>query len=150
MAKRTPVIEMTSYGIYSLWDAKAKELPQIKAFTQTVTADEGVEFGFTVNIKKAKGQLLQFCIHHPGIINKKGKVLAPFDGEVYVRSNDWHFYLGDTIQLLCPINGLESNLGEWRMTLEMQGKTIAEKHSTLLLVTKDSSGKAEGFNLTYA
>lgn len=73
MAKRTPVIEMTSYGIYSLWDAKAKELPQIKAFTQTVTADEGVEFGFTVNIKKAKGQLLQFCIHHPGIINKRVK-----------------------------------------------------------------------------
>ncbi len=145
MAKRTPVIEMTSYGIYSHWDAKAKELPQIKEFTQLVTADEGVEFVFTVNIKKAKGQLLQFCIHHPGIINKKGKVLAPFDGEVYVRSNDWHFYLGDTIQLLCPINGLESNLGEWRMTLEMQGKTIAEKTFQVIARDEGQFWKNRGF-----
>lgn len=135
MAKRTPVIEISSYGIYSLWDAKSKDLPKIKEFTQVVTADEEVEFGFTVNIKKAKGELLEYCIYHPGVINKKGKVLAPFDGEVYVRSNDWDFYLGDTIQLLCPINGLESNLGEWRMTMEMQGKVIAEK--TFKVVARD-------------
>jgi len=145
VAKHTPVIEMTSYGIYSHWDAKAKELPKIKEFTQVITAEEEIEFGFIVNIKKAKGQLLQFFIHHPGIINKKGQVLAPFDGEVYVRSNDWNFYLGDTIQVLCPISGLESNYGEWRMTLEMEGKTIAEK--TFKVVARDEGQfwKKRGF-----
>ncbi|GAL10034.1 hypothetical protein JCM19233_1011 [Vibrio astriarenae] len=105
MAKRTPIVEMTSYGIYSHWDAHSKDLPKIKDFTTTVPADEGVEFGFIVNIKKAKGTLLNFCIYHPGILNKKGQVLQPFDGEIYVRSNDWDFYLGDTIQLLHLLTG---------------------------------------------
>jgi hypothetical protein len=75
------------------------------------------------------------------------KTLAPFDGEIYVRSNDWHFYLGDTIQLLCPINGLESNLGEWRMVLEMQGKTIAEKTFNVVARDQSCSGRNEGFRL---
>lgn len=73
MAKRTPVIQITSYGIYTHWDAKSKDLPKIKEFTQEVIAEEDVEFGFTVNIKKAKGKLLEFCIYHPGVINKKGQ-----------------------------------------------------------------------------
>lgn len=137
MAKRTPIIEMTSYGIYSHWDADSKDLPKITEFTTTVVADEDVEFGFIVNIKKAKGELLSYCIYHPGIINKKGKVLEPFDGDVYVRSNDWNFYLGDTIQLLHPVEGIESNLGEWRMILQMKGKTVAEK--TFKVIARDAA-----------
>ncbi|MDR9826702.1 DUF3859 domain-containing protein [Vibrio sp. FNV 38] len=127
MAKRSPIIDMTSYGIYSHWDAKSKDLPKIKDFTTLIPADEDIEFGFIVNIKRAKGELLDFCINHPGIVNKKGHVLAPFDGEIYVRSNDWDFYLGDTIQLLHPSKGLESNLGEWHMTLKLKDRIIAEK-----------------------
>jgi hypothetical protein len=70
VAKRTPVIEMTSYGIYSGWDAQAKELPKIKEFTQVITADEGVEFGFTVNVKKAKGpQRTEALIVNPHSVN---------------------------------------------------------------------------------
>ncbi len=145
MAKRTPVIQITSYGIYTHWDAKSKDLPKIKEFTQEVIAEEDVEFGFTVNIKKAKGKLLEFCIYHPGVINKKGKVLEPFDGEVYVRSDDWNFYLGDTVQLLCPINGLESNLGEWRMVMEMEGKTIAEKKFKVVARNEGQFWKHRGF-----
>ncbi|MGR5119059.1 DUF3859 domain-containing protein [Vibrio astriarenae] len=145
MAKRTPVVEMTSYGIYSHWDAASKDLPKIKDFTTTVTADEGVEFGFIVNIKKAKGELLKFCIYHPGILNKKGQVLDPFDGDIYVRSNDWDFYLGDTIQLLHPVDGLESNLGEWRMVLEMKGKVIAEKTFKVTGRDEGQFWKARGY-----
>lgn len=145
MAKRSPVIEMTSYGIYSHWDAKSKDLPKIKEFTTVVPADEGIEFGFIVNIKKAKGTLLNFCIYHPGIVNKKGQVLERFDGEIYVRSNDWNFYLGDTIQLLHPSEGLESNLGEWRMVLEIDGRTVAEK--TFKVTARDQAQfwKQRGF-----
>ncbi|MGR5251640.1 DUF3859 domain-containing protein [Vibrio astriarenae] len=145
MAKRTSVVEMTSYGIYSHWDAASKDLPKIKDFTTTVTADEGVEFGFIVNIKKAKGELLKFCIYHPGILNKKGQVLDPFDGDIYVRSNDWDFYLGDTIQLLHPVDGLESNLGEWRMVLEMKGKIIAEKTFKVTGRDEGQFWKARGY-----
>ena len=53
MAKRTPVVEMTSYGIYQGWDSNSKKLPQIAEFTTKVPADEDIEFGFIVNIKKA-------------------------------------------------------------------------------------------------
>jgi len=137
MAKRSPVVEMTSYGIYSTWDSGSKDLPKIKEFTTTIVADEEVEFGLTVNIKKAKGEKMQYCIYHPGIINKKGKTLAPFDGEEYVGNNDWNFYLGDTIQLLHPVDGLESNLGDWRMVLELQGRVVAEK--TFNVVARDES-----------
>ncbi|WP_261815432.1 DUF3859 domain-containing protein [Vibrio gallicus] len=145
MAKRTPIIEMTSYGIYSHWDADSKNLPKITEFTTTIPADEGVEFGFSVNIKKARGALLNYCIYHPGIINKQGKVLQPFDGDIYVRSNDWNFYLGDTIQLLNDDGGLESNLGEWRMTLEMHGRVVAEKSFKVVSRDEAQFWKARGY-----
>ncbi|MDA0147480.1 DUF3859 domain-containing protein [Vibrio sp. LaRot3] len=145
MAKRTPIVEMTSYGIYDKWDSRAKALPKIQQFTTTVSADENVEFGFIVNIKRAKGKVIQFVIDHPGVIGKKGQLLAPFDGELHVGSNDWDFYLGDTIQLLCPIDGLESNYGPWRMSIELDGKVIAEK--TFQVVARDEGRfwKQRGF-----
>ena len=145
MAKRTPIIDITSYGIYSHWDAKSKQLPKITEFTTTVPANEEIEFGFTVNIKKAKGELINFCIYHPGVLGKKGKALPPFDGEIYVRSNDWDFYLGDTIQLLDPVNGFESNIGKWRMTLTMNGNIIAEKTFDVVTADEASFWKKRGF-----
>ncbi len=93
MAKRSAIVEMTSYGVYSTWDSRSKQLPKVKDFTTQVIADEAVEFGFIVNIKKAKGAVIQYCIEHPGVLGKKGQVLEPFDGEEHVGSNDWEFYL---------------------------------------------------------
>ncbi|WP_394151416.1 DUF3859 domain-containing protein [Vibrio maritimus] len=145
MAKRSPVIEMTSYGIYSTWDSGSKDLPKIQDFTTIVPADEQIEFGFIVNIKKAKGEKVRYCIYHPGVLSKKGQVLAPFDGEEHVGSNDWDFYLGDTIQLLHPVDGLESNLGEWHMVIEMQGKVIAEKKFKVTARDEGQFWKNRGF-----
>jgi hypothetical protein len=122
MAKRKPEIRMKSYGIYSNWDAGARELPQIAEFTTRVRAQLDVEFGFVVNIKGAKNQRLEYCIYHPDIPDADGVVRAPFDGTVYVKTNDWDFYLGDTIW--APV---ENKLGDWRMTLELDGKLVAEK-----------------------
>lgn len=73
MAKRSAIVEMTSYGIYSQWDSKSKHLPKIKEFTTKVPADQDIEFGFIVNIKKAKGQVIEYCIEHPGVLGKKAK-----------------------------------------------------------------------------
>ena len=52
-----------------------------------------------------------------------------------MKTNDWDFYLGDTIWL--PI---EDKLGQWRMTLELDGEIIADK--TFELVMPESDGKA--------
>jgi len=60
MAKAKPVSTIESYGIYSHWDAKEKNLPQITEFTTDVPAELDIEFGFIVNIKKAKGQKIKF------------------------------------------------------------------------------------------
>jgi len=140
VAKRSPIIEMTSYGIYSTWDSKSKHLPKIQEFTTHVPADIDVEFGFIVNIKKAKGAVIHYCIDHPGILSKKGDPLAPFEGEEHVGSNDWDFYLGDTIW--APVN---DKLGQWQMRIELNGRTIAEK--TFHLVARDEGQfwKKRGF-----
>ena len=81
-----------------------------------------VEFGMVVNIVGAKNMPLDFCIDHPGIRDDQGKVRRPFDGTVYVKTNDWDFYLGDTIW-----EPIEDKLGKWRMTIELDGKLAAEK-----------------------
>lgn len=145
MAKRTPIVEMTSYGIFQGWDSKSKNLPKIQQFTTKIPADEDVEFGFVVNIKKAKGEVIEFCIEHPGVLGKKGQILEPFTGDLHVGSNDWDFYLGDTIQLLDPINGYESNLGKWRMTISIGGRVVADKTFELYARDEGEFWKNRGF-----
>ena len=122
MAKRKPEIKIKSYGIYKQWDAESKELPRIVEFTTSVHAELDIEFGLVVNIKGAKNKQLEYCIYHPGIRNQQGDRRPPFDGVVYIKTNDWNFYLGDTIW-----EPVEDKLGNWRMTLELDGKLIAEK-----------------------
>ncbi|RTZ14483.1 DUF3859 domain-containing protein [Vibrio aquaticus] len=145
MAKRSPVVEMVSYGIYKEWDSRSKELPKIVDFTTKVPADEEIEFGYIVNIKKAKGEVIEFCIDHPGVKGKKGQILEPFTGELHVGSNDWDFYLGDTIQLLDPIDGFESNIGKWRMTIQLGNKVISDKTFDVFARDEGEFWKRRGF-----
>ena len=81
-----------------------------------------------VNVKRCKNQQLRYCIDHPGILDAEGVRRPPFDGIVYVKTNDWDFYLGDTIW-----DPISDKLGSWRMTLELAGKVIAEKTFELYL-----------------
>lgn len=145
MAKRSVIVDMTSYGVYSTWDSRSKELPKIQEFTTQVVADEAVEFGFVVNIKKGKGEIIHYRIEHPGVLGKKGQLLEPFEGEEHIGNNDWEFYLGDTIQLLYPDGGFESNLGPWRMVIEMGGKIVAEKTFHLYARDEGQFWKQRGF-----
>ncbi len=140
MAKRSPVVEMTSYGIYTTWDSKSKDLPKIQEFTTQVYAEVDVEFGFIVNIKKAKGQKIRYCIYHPDITTDDGEVMEPFDGEEHINSNDWDFYLGDTIWL--PI---ENKLGPWRMEIELNGRVVAEKTFQLRARDEGEFWRRRGF-----
>ncbi len=122
MAKRKPEIRIRSYGVYTKWDSQSKALPRIAEFTNRVRATIDVEFGLIVNIKGAKNFELDYCIAHPGILGADGQPRAPFEGTVYVKTNDWDFYLGDTIW-----EPVEDKLGDWRMSMELEGQVIAEK-----------------------
>lgn len=122
---------MYSYGTYRGWDSTTKDLPKVAEFTTRVQAEVDVEFGFVVSIKGAKNQKLAYCIEHPGILDSEGNRRAPFDGTVYVKTNDWKFYLGDTIW-----EPIADKLGDWRLTLELGGEVIADK--TFHLYTDDS------------
>lgn len=122
MAKSIIQHSITSFGIYDKWDNADKSLPKIKQFTINIPARIDIEFGFIINIKKGKGLKASFCIYHPDIPDKSGNVMPPFTGNIYIRNNDWHFYLGDTIW--APIH---NKLGDWRMTIECENKVIADK-----------------------
>ena len=143
MAKSKQQITLESYGIYSKWDKADKALPQITQFTTQVKAELDIEFGLIVNIKKAKGEKLHYCIYHPGIIDADGEVMQPFEGNVYVKDNDWSFYLGDTVW-----EPIEDKIGHWRMTLSLAGKVIADKTFNLTneqTKTEDDFWKHRGY-----
>lgn len=122
MAKRKVEVRMRTYGIYTKWDSESKKLPRICNVTTEVPAQIDIEFGFVVHVKGAKNQELYYCIDHPGILDSEGRRREPFDGTVYVKTNEWDFYLGDTIWE--PIN---DKVGRWRMWVELNGKVVAEK-----------------------
>jgi hypothetical protein len=122
MAKRKIDVRMRTYGVHSKWESDSKDLPRLVEVTTEVPARIDIEFGFVVNIKGAKNRELHFCIDHPGILDGDGEPRAPFDGSVFVKSNDWNFYLGDTIW-----DPITDKLGDWRMSLELDGQVVAEK-----------------------
>jgi len=136
MAKKKPAIKMQTYGIYSHWDAKSKELPKIKEFTTDIPAAIDIEFGFVINVKNARGKKAYYCIDHPNVHNKAGEPCEAFTGEVHITNNDWSFYLGDTIW--API---EDKCGAWRMTIELDGDVIADKTFTVFSGEKKSAIK---------
>lgn len=122
MAKQKPIVEIRSFGIYTQWDPQTKELPKIVEFTRTIPAEVDVEFGMIVKIKGGKNQRAKYCIDHPGILDVTGKRRQPFDGEVFVKSNDWDFFLGDTIW-----EPIADKLGTWRLTVDLMGKIVADE-----------------------
>ena len=133
-----PVFSIESYGIYERWDSDNKALPKIKTFTTLVPAEIDIEFGLTIKAVKAKGLNLFWCIEHPNVTDRKGRVMAPFSGDVFVRTNDWRFYLGDTVWP--PI---EDKTGDWYMYLKHEGSVIAEKTFEVTLENMDDVKERE-------
>lgn len=122
MPKHAEVITLKHYGIYQSWDKVGRGLPKIKEVTEYIPAIVDIEFGLTINVKKAKGIKLDWCIDHPQITDKKGKTMQPFTGREFVKTNDWDFYLGDTIW--API---EDKAGPWHIYIEYNDKIVIEK-----------------------
>ncbi|GGA73613.1 hypothetical protein GCM10011369_14230 [Neiella marina] len=122
MAKQKFSAQIISAGIYDGFDANSKALPKIKSFTRHVVAELDLEFGLIVNIKRAKGQQIHWCIEHPNLVDDEGLVMAPFEGDEYVADNDWNFYLGDCIW--APV---DNKGGDWRMTIELADQLIVDE-----------------------
>ena len=122
MPKKKVEFRLRSCGIYENWDSESAELPRFIEATKRVQAVIGIEFGLVVNIQGAKNKELYYCIDHPGIKDDSGGVREPFDGTVYVKKNDWNFYLGDTIW-----EPIDDKVGPWRMTVELDGTCLADE-----------------------
>jgi len=128
MAKKKPEVKLRSWGVYTPLDPNSKELPQLIKMTRDIPCELDIEFGYIVNIKKAKNRKLQYCIYHPNIPDEDGNPLPPFDGEVYIKQNDWDFFIGDTIW-----KPVENKQGPWRITLAIDGQLIADETLNLIL-----------------
>jgi hypothetical protein len=122
LSKSRTFFEISSYGIYEEWDEKSKGLPKIKIFTTNIPSQLEIEFGFILHVKNFKGKRLDWTIFHPNVPDKSGHIMPPFEGVVYVRNNDWKFYLGDTIW--APIH---DKVGLWQMVIECDGKIMVDK-----------------------
>ena len=122
MTRKKPEIKIKSYGIFTSFDSESKQLPHIQEFTTEIPAQIGIEFGYILNIKKARGQKLTFLIEHPPFPNQLGQITPPFTGEIYIRSNDFNFFLGDTVW-----EPAENKIGPWTLKTFWNDNLIAEK-----------------------
>lgn len=127
MAKKKPEVKLDSWGIYTPWDNQSKALPTLIKMTRDIPCELDVEFGYIVNIKKAKNRKLAYCIYHPDIPDEDGVPLPPFDGEVFIKQNDWDFFIGDTIW-----KPAENKQGPWRITLAIDDKIVADETFNLI------------------
>ncbi|WP_075589738.1 DUF3859 domain-containing protein [Labilibacter marinus] len=122
MAKKKIDSELYSYGIYSRWERGSKDLPKLQKITTEIPCELDVEFGYVVRIKGAKGKRIQFEIYHPAFPDEDGNPAPPFTGEYFVNSNNYEFFLGDTIW-----EPIHNKKGEWKLTTWLDGKILFQK-----------------------
>ena len=126
MARRKSQVAMHSHGQYDGWDRDSKSLPNLVRIGTEIEAALDVEFGYILRIRNARNAKITFRIDHPPFKGDDGEIAPPFDGELYVKTNDFRFFLGDTVW--APV---EDKRGEWRLTTWVDGAKVADK--TLVL-----------------
>ena len=120
MPRLKPEFEICSFGLYTAWDRESKELPKIRKHTLEIHAETGVEFGLILSVKKAKGEVLEYRIDHPPFTDEQGNIAPPFEGHYYISSNDFRFFLGDTVW-----EPVEDKKGIWKLSYVF-GKQYAD------------------------
>lgn len=118
---------MHSCGLYDGWDRDSKELPKLIKITNEIEAALNVEFGYILRIRNARNRKITFRIEHPPFTDSSGERAPPFEGELYVKTNDFRFFLGDTIW--APV---EDKRGAWRLMTWLDGEAVADE--TLIMV----------------
>ncbi|VGO19456.1 DUF3859 domain-containing protein [Pontiella sulfatireligans] len=127
MAKSKPEVSVHSHGLYDGWDRESKELPNLVKISAEIPAALDVEFGYILRIRNARNSKITFRIEHPPFKDSNGELAPPFEGELYVKTNDFRFFLGDTIW--AP---LEDKRGEWRLITWLDGAKVADKTLTMI------------------
>ena len=127
MARKKPEVSIHSHGLYDGWDRGSKELPSLVKITTEIETALDIEFGYILRIRNARNSKITFRIEHPPFKEADGEVAPPFVGELHVKTNDFRFFLGDSIW--APT---EDKRGEWRLVTWLDGKKVADK--TLFLV----------------
>lgn len=127
MPKLKPEFIIKSYGLYTAWDRESKLLPKIIKHTLEIPAELGVEFGFILSVKRGKGEILEYRIEHPPFTDDTGNVAPPFEGTYFVNSNDFQFFLGDTVW-----EPIEDKKGIWTLSVSYKEKEIAKKSFLLV------------------
>lgn len=127
MAKKKPQVNMHSYGLYDGWDRESKDLPSLVKITTEIKTELDIEFGYILRIQHARNSKITFRMDHPPFKDDSGNVAAPFKGELYVKTNDFRFFLGDTIW--APV---EDKKGEWRLITWLDGEKVADKTLTMI------------------
>lgn len=127
MAKKKPDVTMHSHGLYDGWDRNSKDLPNLVKITTEIEAALDIEFGYILRIRNARNSKIKFRIEHPPFKDSSGNTAAPFDGELYVKTNDFRFFLGDTIW--APV---EDKRGAWRLITWLDGVKVADKTLTMV------------------
>jgi hypothetical protein len=128
MAKKQKVdVTMHSHGLYDGWDRESKDLPNLVKITTEIEAALEVEFGYILRIQHARNSKISFRIEHPPFKDAEGNISPSFDGELFVKTNDFRFFLGDTIW--APV---EDKRGEWRLITWIDGEKVADKTLTLI------------------
>ena len=122
MPRRKPDVTMHSHGLYDGWDRNSKELPNLVKITTEIETRLDIEFGYILRVRNARNAKITFRIDHPPFKDDHGEVAAPFEGELYVKTNDFRFFLGDTIW--APV---EDKKGEWRLITWLDGVKVADK-----------------------
>jgi hypothetical protein len=127
MPRRNPDVSMHSYGLYDGWNRESKNLPTLLKITTEIETALDVEFGYILRVRNARNSKITFRIEHPPFKNDSGETSPPFEGELYVKTNDFRFFLGDTVW--APV--LDKK-GAWRLITWLDGCKVADK--TLVLV----------------
>ncbi len=118
---------MHSHGLYDGWDRNSKALPNLVKITTEIETALEVEFGYILRIRNARNGKITFRIEHPPFKDSAGNPAAPFEGELYVKTNDFRFFLGDTIW--APV---EDKRGAWRLITWLDGEKVADKTLTMV------------------
>ena len=122
MAKRKVEIKILNYGIYDQFNHDDEDLPGLIEFSEKIPARLDIEFGMTVDIRKARGEIIQWRIDHPAFLDSSGELAPPFEGEFHVNSPEYKFFLGDTVW-----EPIDDKLGVWELTVSWQGNVLARK-----------------------
>lgn len=122
MAKKKIEYKLYSYGEYAKWDRESRTIPKLLNISDVVFAETGTEFGYVLKIKKAKGKQIDYRIDHPDFKDENGKITPPFSGQVIINSNDYEFFLGDSVW-----DPPEDKMGIWTLTTKIDGELIIKK-----------------------